>query len=185
MEIIKGKEFLFKNTCVTIGKFDGLHLGHQMLLSEMEKYKKSYTTVMLNFDFSQWESTLHKGMASQKIYSEEQKLACLEKRGPDILIEYPFDRTTADMPAYDFLKDILIGQLGTRVIVIGDNFKFGKNASGNVSFLVEHEREFGYKTVIIDCVKINDRPVSSTRIRNEIINGNVSDAELLLNRKYW
>jgi len=185
MEIIKGKEFLLKNTCVTIGKFDGLHLGHQMLLAEMQKYQNSYTTVMLNFDFSQWENTLKKGSESRKLYTEEQKISCLEKKGPAVLIEYPFDRVTADTSAYDFIKDILIGQLDAKVIVVGENFRFGRAAQGDTAFLKEYEREFGYKTIIMDCVKINDRVVSSTRIRDEISHGNLSQAEVLLNKNYW
>lgn len=185
MEIITGKAFKLDNTCVTIGKFDGLHIGHQLLLTEMEKYRGIYTTVMINFEFSQFEKTLNRGPEAIKLYTEEQKIDCLNRRGPEVLIQYPFDIETSQITAYDFLKNVLAGQLGVKVIVAGSNFRFGKGAAGDVRFLTEHEREFGYVTDIIECAERDGKIISSSRIREALKTGNNADAELFLNKKYW
>lgn len=185
MTIIQGKEFELKNTCVTIGKFDGLHRGHQKLLTEMEKYREEYTTVMINFDFNEFESTLKKCDSASKIYSDRQKIEFLSRRGPEILIQYPFDAETAAVSAYDFLHNVLIGQLDAKIIVAGANFRFGNKAQGDTDFLKAHETEFNYKTVIVPCEKKDGEIVSSTSIRSKIRDGKQEDAEYLLNKNFW
>lgn len=178
------KDFHFENTVVTIGKFDGLHLGHQMLFSEMKKYTQmGLKSVVLSFDFSPLE--ILRGQKVAPIYSEEEKIKLLEANGPDVYIEYPFNAETAGTEAIDFLKDVLIGKLGARVIVAGDDFAFGKDRKGDAQFLRTYAPEYGYEAVICPKLMIGEEAVSSTAIRGKIERGDRAGADLMLNRSYF
>lgn len=185
MKYIHGTtDFKMNNTCVTIGKFDGLHMGHQMLIGELKKYEAhGLTSVMLTFDMAPSE-VLH-GEKEKQLYSEEERVRLLEKKGPQVLISYPFTRETAATEPYDFLKEVLIGKLGACVIVIGDDFRFGKDRKGDAAFLIAHEREFDYTTVVCPRLAINENIVSSSFIRDKLVAGESQTAEIMLNRAFF
>lgn len=177
-------DFKFENTVVTIGKFDGLHMGHQLLLDELKKYRNlGLKSVVLSFDFTPMEVLT--GRKVRPIYTEEEKINLLKANGPDIYIEYPFTQKTADTEAVDFLQKVLIGQLGARVIVAGDDFAFGKGRKGDTAFLKNHADEFGYRVVICPKMTISDEVVSSTAIRNKLESGDSAGAEIMLNKSYF
>lgn len=152
------------NTCVTVGKFDGLHIGHQLLFSKLEEYRaKGLTTVVFTFDMQP--DTVISDSNVEPVYTKEKKLELLSKRGPDVLIEYPFTRETAEMTAEDFVRNILLARLGMKVIVVGDDFRFGRNRAGDIALLQKLGREEGFETVVIRRRKLGEETVSSSLIR--------------------
>lgn len=177
-------DFHFDGTCVTVGKFDGLHAGHQVLLDELKRYEaQGLTSVMLTFEFA--EEAGRTEAERTRLMTPAERFALLEKRGPQVCIEYPFTRETMMTEAYDFLKDVLIGQLGASVIVMGDDFRFGKGRAGDAAFLTAHEAEFGYKTVVCPRLTIDGETVSSSVIREKIARGELNGARSMLNRGYF
>lgn len=176
MQVINGKDFHIENSCVTIGKFDGLHIGHQSLFLEMEKYKDKYPLVVFSFIFNS---------DNMKIYTPEKKIELLESRGIDYLINLPFDDSTKNMLAEDFIKHYLVDQLGTKVVIVGDNFRFGYNRLGDGELLKKSGDIYGFKSVIVPCIKYENENVSSSRIRKLINEGIEDTAKKLLKDDFW
>lgn len=184
MNIIKGKDFYLKNTCVTIGKFDGIHLGHRKLLTEMNKYADVLNTTVLSFDNSELNNVLERSNSLQ-LCSYEEKISLLDKYGIKNLILYPFDMETRDMRPEEFINEVLSKKLDAKIIIAGSNFRFGKNADGDISTLKYFSGKYNYSICEIECLRNNNRIISSTSIRNMIENGNYKDAAFLLDRDIY
>lgn len=181
MTIINDNNFLLENTCVTVGKFDGIHKGHKRLLNEMLKYKGKYKTVVLTFDFTQFRNTLSLPIEdNSRICSFEEKKNILEEMGIDYLIILPFDRSLADMEPERFISEVLVDRLGVSVFICGKDFTFGKAAEGTYELLLEKGAEYGFRTVICDDVMYQGKRISSSRIREDIRNNRYSEAEDML-----
>lgn len=184
MEYIYGStEFKYHNTCITLGKFDGLHRGHQLLLSELEKFEKQgLTSVVFTFDY-------HPGnLFSEKeidlIYTEEEKKELLSRLGPKVLISYPFTEETASMEPEDFIKEVLIGKLDAKAIVIGTDYRFGRNRKGDAAMLKKYSLVYGYELVVCEKLTYHDKVISSTRIREELKNGRMEVVNEMLGHPY-
>jgi riboflavin kinase / FMN adenylyltransferase len=184
MEYIVGKtDFKFQNTAVSLGKFDGLHKGHQLLLNKIIELKKDgLTSVMFTFMSHPQNFLFHKNL--ELIYTPDEKRYLLEQWGLDILISYPFTKDVASMKPQDFVKEILIDKLDAKMVVVGSDFHFGHNRQGNVDLLKELSLKYGFELLIYDKVKIENQIVSSTIIRDAIQKGNIESANLLLGRAF-
>ena len=183
MEYIEGTEFKYKNTAITLGKFDGIHLGHQLLLNKiLEQKSKGMTSVMFTFSSHPQNFFLHKNM--EMIYTLEEKRILLDKWGLDVLISFPFTQKTASIKAYDFVKDFLIGKLDGKVIVVGKDFRFGHNREGDVELLKELSKEFNFELVVFDKRQLKDQIVSSTIIRKALQEGNLEYGNQLLGKPF-
>lgn len=183
MEYIEGKDFNYKRTAITLGKFDGLHRGHQLLLNKVLSQKaKGLTSVMFTFSSHPHNVLFHKDI--KLIYTLNEKRILLEKCGIDVLISYPFTEETISMEAYDFVKDILIGQLDAKMIVVGKDFRFGHNREGDINLLEKLSKEFGFELVVFDKLAIKNITVSSTLIKKAILDGNLEYANHLLASPY-
>ena len=180
MDIIQGKDFKYDNTCVTIGKFDGIHIGHRRILDKVLELSKmhNYKSTVFTFDFDYFKTEDEK-----RLNTREEKKKTLEEYGIDILIDYPFDDEIKNKTPLEFVKEILVAKLGIKCIVVGDNFKFGKGAKGNTKTLEELGREFGFKVVVLPMVEYEGSQVSSTRIREELGAGHIKEAHDMLNIK--
>lgn len=184
MDYIAGnKNFKYTNCAVTLGKFDGIHLGHQQLLHQIISLKKQgYTSVMFTF-------MLHPGnLFSEKefklIYTEEEKLEKVKKSGMDVLISYPFTEETRSMEPEDFIKKILVEQLDTKVIVVGNDYRFGYQRRGDVKLLEKYADTYGYKVIAIEKSKHKDTIISSSAIRSAIKAGDMELANEMLGQPY-
>lgn len=184
MEYIRSADFFIKNTCVTLGKFDGLHLGHRLLLKKMKEWKKRNGTasVMFTFDF-------HPGMLFAKndvtlLYTEEEKRKLLEENGLDVFIAYPFTRETSSMEAEDFIEQILVRQLDARMIVVGEDNHFGHNRRGDVKMLQRFSKEYGFEVIACEKVRYDGEIVSSTRVREALVQGRIELVNQLLQEPY-
>ncbi len=181
MEIIKGDNFKLNKSAVCLGKFDGVHKGHRMLIDYVSNIE-GMPGVMFTFDMNP--RTLFDA-DFKTIYSEEEKISLLKNTGLDMLIEYPFTKETAALSADDFVKDILVGKLSAGVICIGKDFRFGHNRLGDLELLLSLSEKYGFKVKAFDKATFEGSEISSTRIRNLIKEGNVKKAGELLGSPYF
>lgn len=184
MDYICGKtKFQYHNSCVTLGKFDGLHRGHQLLLSYLAKYEKlGFTSVMFTFDYHP--GNLFSEREIDLIYTEEEKKTLLTADGPQVLISYPFTKESASMEPEEFIKQVLVKQLDAKIIVVGTDYRFGSKRRGDVTMLQEYALEYGYEVIVCEKIMFDGQVISSTRIREELRNGKIEYVNEMLGHPY-
>lgn len=192
MEIISGTKDIFINvpSCVAIGKFDGVHIGHQSLLMEITQYAKShkdegFKSVVFTFDPA---PETFFGGESGVLTSAAEKRILFERKGIDILIEYPFDKETADTEPLDFLNNLIVGRIGAVMMAAGSDLSFGKKGLGNAELLKSYGAENGIDVRIIDKLTISldkEYEVSSTLIRQMVTEAKMEETEELLGIPYF
>ena len=185
MQIIEGKTAwkLDGKSAVAIGKFDGIHKGHQTLLSHiLEQKEKGMKAVIFTFDPP---ASVFFGKGGEKeLTTLTEKRAFFEGLGIDTLVEFPLNKETAAIPAEAFVRDILEGQMNAAYIAAGSDLSFGYKGSGNSALLEEMAGEFGYQVEIIDKLLYGDREISSTYVREAVETGDMQTAQALLGRPY-
>ena len=167
---------------VTLGKFDGMHLGHQTLISKiMEKKEAGMIPTVFTFDMSPVAVVTGKKQQPMLLTNEERR-KYLEKLGIGCLIEYPFTVEASHMPADVFVREILVKRLKVRYIAVGTDFHFGYQRSGDAALLEEMSSSCGYELDVVH--KRRDeksgRIISSTFIREKLDEGNMEDVNALL-----
>jgi riboflavin kinase/FMN adenylyltransferase len=177
-----------KNPVVTIGNFDGVHIGHQSLFHEVIERADEIegTSVAITFEPHPIKVLTNNG-SPPLITMFEQKLELIESTGIDVLVCIPFTRETAGITAEDFVKKILVDRLGMRVIIVGQDYTFGRNRSGNVALLQELSQKYDYEVVVADWIEnavMRRGRISSTRIRDLVMAGRVAESRKLLGRYY-
>lgn len=183
MKYITGTDFKLHNTAVSLGKFEGLHIGHRLLLDRIVSLKeKGYESVVFTFNLNPHNLFAEKDY--QLIYTDVEKRKYLKKMGIDSVIAYPFTEKTACMEPEDFISNILVGQLDVKVIVVGSDFAFGHKRKGNVALLKEMSEIYGYELIVFEKVKLKDTVVSSSQIRVEISKGNMEVVQEMLGQPY-
>ncbi len=184
LEIIRDKiEFHRKNTVISIGKFDGVHTGHRLLIEEIRKAKQEGLETVI-FTFLPSFATYFSKTKEDEIFSLEEKELYFEKLGIDVLIEYPLNEETINISAKDFIEKILVDMLDAKKIVAGEDVSFGKHALGNGDMLKEFGTRYGFQTILVKKVCFEGETISSTRIREEIRKGNMALANKLLGDLY-
>ncbi|OGW30227.1 MAG: riboflavin biosynthesis protein RibF [Nitrospirae bacterium GWC2_42_7] len=175
----------FKNSIITLGNFDGLHLGHQELIRMVTERAKETGAVSMVITFRPHPLKI---LAPEKcpplISIYEEKIEFFEKLGIDVLVKIPFTMEFSSMPPRDFAKNILGDLLGAKEIFVGYNYRFGKGREGNIQKLREFGNEFGFTVREIEQISFNSEVISSTRIRQLLGEGEVEDAAKLLGRPY-
>lgn len=184
MKIYKNLEDFkpLKNAVVTIGTFDGVHIGHQKILSTLKETARSIDgeTVLLTF-FPHPRLILHPEDESLRIISDlHEKVELLEKAGIDHLILTPFTRDFSNQDPESYIRDVLVNKIGIKVMVIGHDHRFGKDRTGSLNDLHEFSSIYGYQVKQIPEQDINDVGVSSTKIREALIKGDISTANSYL-----
>lgn len=181
--ISENMEFQLKNTAVSLGKFDGIHRGHRLLIDRILKEKvNGYTSVV--FTFSLHPMSLFSDKELELIDTEEEKVEKLKRLGVDVLISYPFTKETANTEPEDFIRKILVNQLDAKVIVVGSDYCFGKQRKGDVDLLRKLSKECGYELIVYDKLQVDNHIVSSTLIRNEIVAGHMEFVNELLGEPF-
>ncbi len=183
MQIIKDRLFTInKPSIVTIGKFDGIHIGHRKLINEAAKADKSdFCTVVFTFDMSPSDFFTS---AQKMIYTNAEKEMILSECNVDYVIEYPFDSQIANMTPEEFVNELLVKRLNASKVVVGDDFHFGKGRSGNPEVLRELSDKYGIEAIIMSKECINDTEVSSSLIRDCLLEGKIEQANEMLFRPY-
>lgn len=184
MQYITGTtDFKFENTLVSLGKFDGMHKGHRKLIERLKSEKQEdQLTVVFTFDVPP--KKIISGGASKCILTKTEKKYIHESLNIDVLIEYPFNNETASMSPEEFVRDILVEKLGVKKIVVGNDFKFGKNRSGDISVLIDLGKVYGFSVIALEKEKYGSKDISSTLIKKEIEKGNVNIANEMLGYPY-
>lgn len=176
MQIIETTEFELEGEyCVAIGKFDGIHKGHQKLIDIIMSRKcEGYKTAVFTFEPSPaafFGNGIYRGLTTR-----DEKRHIFEKLGVDVLVEYPLNKESASVLPEDFVGDILIKKMHTKCIVCGPDFTFGDKGSGNVSTLQNLGSKYGFEVIVCDKVRTNkesnneqeELEISSTLIRKEV-----------------
>jgi riboflavin kinase/FMN adenylyltransferase len=178
----------FNNPVVTIGNFDGVHNGHQAIFHQVIEKAESIngTSVAITFEPHPIK-VLKKNNPPPLITLYEQKVELIAKTGMDVLICIPFNKAFADVTAGQFLEDILVKKIGIKAIVIGKDYSFGKNRKGNIAYLRDNADRLGYEVIVADWIPIANNlagRISSTRVREIVMDGNVHEVVPLLGRHY-
>jgi len=173
---------------VAIGNFDGVHKGHQAIFHQVIEKAESFqgTSVAITFEPHPVKE-LNKENPPPLITLYEQKVELIAKTGLDVLICIPFNKEFAALPADRFLEDILVRKIGARAIVIGKDYAFGKNREGNIDYLRQNAERLGYEVIVTNWIPMTHNGggrISSTRVREIVMSGNVEDAPALLGRYY-
>ena len=174
-----------KECIVVLGNFDGVHIGHQRLLEEARNESKKNNIQLVVFSFyppPTW--VLSDKNKKQLIISREEKVKLMKEHEVDIFIEYPFNKEFAQITPQDFIKEILIYKLKAKIIVIGRNYNFGKEREGTADYLRIIGGQNNIDVKIVEEVKIHDKVVSSSCIREEILQGNIKLVNEMLGRNY-
>ncbi|HEX3794593.1 MAG TPA: bifunctional riboflavin kinase/FAD synthetase [Acidimicrobiales bacterium] len=172
-------------TAVTIGAYDGVHLGHRALLRDLclRAEAAALSTVVVTFDRHP-ASVVRPDSAPKLLTDLDQKLELLAECGIDRTLVVPFDRTRAEESAEDFVREILVDALEARLVVVGEDFHFGHGRKGNVALLTELGQGYGFEVIGVSLTGDETEAVSSTRIRTLVAAGAVEEAATLLGRPH-
>jgi riboflavin kinase/FMN adenylyltransferase len=170
---------------VTIGNFDGVHLGHARLIEGLRKLADEIGGPAVAFTFDPppaW--ILHPDAAPQLLIWTRRKAEILEELGADAVVAYPTDRALLELDPGEFFERIIRRRLGARAMVEGPNFFFGHNRSGTVEVLKHLCAEAGIRLEVASPVEVGGQIVSSSRIRRSLVEGRVEQARQMLGRPY-
>lgn len=170
-------------TSITIGKFDGIHLGHQQLIAETIESAEEHSLVptVITFDRHPF-SLLDPAAEPAPLIGQHQKHFLLKEAGIELVLNMPFDDQLASLSAKDFISRILVESLHAKIVVVGEGFRFGANQQGDVDLLRELGQELGFVVRVIPHFEVDGEVVSTSRIRNLLLEGKVSLAAKLLGR---
>ena len=181
------KDFKVINPVVTVGTFDGVHKGHTQILNKLIREAESIGGESVVF-------TLYPH-PRKILFPEEreifllstldEKIELLEKTGVDNLIIYPFTKEFAQLNSCDFIEKILYNKLNVKQLIVGFDHHFGKDRQGNIEILRNCAKPFGFGIIKVDALEHEGKKISSTRIRNSIISGDIEEANFLLGYNYF
>jgi len=187
MKIFHGIENanIAKPTVLTLGVFDGLHLGHQRIMETVVERARAVNSVATAITFDPHpRSVLHPESAPPLLQTLDQRLANLEVLGIEQAIVVKFDSEFAAQPAEDFLRNIIHDRLHAVEVYLGRGFAFGKDRGGNIELLRRMSSELGFVADEVDEVQLRGHRVSSSAIRSLLVDGKVNIARRMLGRPY-
>jgi len=191
MELVKNIDQIekpYKNAVITIGNFDGVHIGHQALFHEVIEKADSIggTSIVMTFDPHPVRVLKQNGHLPL-ITMNEQKVELIENSGIDVLICIQFNKEFAAISAKEFVEDLLLKCIGMKAIVVGKDYTFGKNREGDLYLLQTFANNLGFEVIVADWVQTSKglpNRISSTRTRELVMAGEVDEAKKLLGRYY-
>jgi riboflavin kinase/FMN adenylyltransferase len=175
-----------RNPVLTIGTFDGVHLGHQALLNRMKTLGQEVNgeTVVLTFTPHPRTVLFPEDHGIQLLSDTQEKRKFLADCGIDHLVEFPFTMEFAKKSAFEYVRDLLVVGMSVHTVIVGYDHRFGRNREGNFQLLLEYADMFQFHVEEIPAQLINESEVSSTKIRNAISVGNVEFAKQATGRNY-
>jgi riboflavin kinase/FMN adenylyltransferase len=187
MEVLHGlraSSSLFKNTIITVGNFDGVHLGHKKILQFLVQEAQKYDLFSLVLTFSPHpDLILGKGKVKM-IQTLDQRLNAIEKFGVQGVLITPFNKEFFNLSSDEFIQKIVVSALKAEEVVIGENFQFGKKREGNINTLRALGAQLNFRVHEIPKFIKDGRTVSSSLIRNLLQEGKIEEANILLGRHY-
>ncbi len=172
-------------TIVTLGTFDGVHIGHNKIIERLMQNASELNceTLVLTF-FPHPRMVLQDQSEIKLLNTIEEKSILLKRSGLDNLVIHPFDKEFSRLTAEEFVKQILVDRFNIRKIIIGHDHRFGRNRTANIDDLIVFGEKFDFEVEQISPQEINDVAVSSTKIRNALLNGDISLANDYLGYPY-
>lgn len=175
--------YIEENTVISLGKFDGIHRGHELLLEQLAaKKEEGLSGVIFTFDIPPRKNV--EKIEAKVLTTNEEKMHIFEQLGIDYLVECPFTGEIRCMEAEDFIRKI-VRQLHVKCVVVGEDFHFGHNRRGDYKMLREYAGEYGYEVIVVKKMQEDERDISSTFVREEIVKGNIGKANHLLGYRYF
>lgn len=171
-----------KNTVVTIGTFDGVHIGHQKIVNRLVNHAE-LDSVILTF-FPHPRMVLQQDNTIKLLHTIEEKTTVLEQLGLDHLVIHPFTKEFSRLTAQQFVEDILVNQLKAKKIIIGYDHRFGRNRTADISTLKDFGEQYGFVVEEITKQDVDDVAVSSTKIRTALQKGQIEKANAFLGQPY-
>ena len=173
-------DFELRHTAVTLGKLDGLHLGHQSLIKEIREAGRSLgsETVLFSFDTSVING-------QRAITTKAERVTLCEEYGIDHVIFYPVSKETMLMEPEEFIREVLVKRLGAVFLVTGEDFRFGKDRRGDVAMLQHYAKQYGYQMVVRESIRRQGVKVGSTGIKECLQAGQIGLANELLGYPYF
>ena len=185
MTIINDKEFQMPSrTIVTFGKFDGIHKGHRKLFRTAREIADKENIPLVAFTFKVCEGCRFGYMENSRITTDKERNDIFKELGADIVVEYPFDEETASMEPMDFIRNVIYKMLRASYVVVGCDWTFGKNRAGNTDVLKASQKLFDFTAVVLDKESYQQKEIGSSWIREEILNGNMENVNILLDYPY-
>lgn len=171
---------------VTSGTFDGVHLGHQKILSRLREISANCggETVVLTFWPHPRMVVSEDSQGLQLLSTIDEKTELLAQLGIQHLVIVPFTRSFSELSSDEFIRQVLVDRIGTRKLVIGYDHRFGRNREGSFEFLQQNASQYGFEVEEISRQDIDQLAISSTRIRKALLEGDVKEANELLGRPY-
>lgn len=183
MKILKKEEFLQMPTAVAIGNFDGVHIGHKILIETLKINAKYNNLCSLIFTFENHTTSIFDNKIKY-LTTIEKKIQLFKDIDVNFVYFQKFDKQFASLSKEDFIKKILLDRFNTKMIVAGFDFCFGKNKEGNPKILVELGNKYNLQVIIIPPIEFNNKIISSSLIRKLIEEGDVETARQFLGRNY-
>lgn len=174
----------FPYAVITVGNFDGVHLGHQTLLKQVKEHAKETFGTSVVFTFEPHPIKVLKKQKIPLITPFERKIELIAQLGIDVIICPPFTIEFSKISAREFVENILIKKIGMKEIIVGHDYAFGRGREGNIKLLKALGSELDFKVHIVEPVLVDNMAVSSTRIRKLIMEGKLEMVKILLNRYY-
>ncbi len=172
-----------KESAVTLGKFDGLHRGHQKLIQKICEKKEKFHVKTIVFAFDMNPFFRQKGLVRKGITTNEERKERLSQV-VDVLVECPFDERISTMTAEDFIEKILVQTFHAKYIVVGTDFRFGFEKKGDVAMLAAYAEKNGYELTVVSKEMFGNREISSTYIREELEKGHLENVNQMLGYPY-
>ncbi|MGB5355641.1 MAG: bifunctional riboflavin kinase/FAD synthetase [Eudoraea sp.] len=174
-----------QTTAITIGTFDGVHIGHRKILERLinDAKKSGLKSTVLTF-FPHPRMVLQKDADIKLLNTLDEKVQILEKIGLDCLIIQPFTKDFSRLTATEFVRDLLVNELKAKKIIIGYDHRFGRNRNANITDLMAFGNALGFEVEEIEAQEIDEVSVSSTKIRNALFNGQIKTANKYLGYNY-
>lgn len=172
MEIIAYDKVKLNNTAVALGKFEGVHKGHMLLINKIISLAPKSVVFTIK-------------MPDEKVINlDNERYDIFEKCGVDVVCECTFDERISKLTPEEFIKNILIERLGASFVVVGSDFRFGYKRSGNTDTLVKYSDYYGYKVIVFEKLKIDGQIVSTSAIRRFLDEGDVNKVDKYMGRPY-
>lgn len=188
MQLIRGLHNIETHSrgCVlTIGNFDGVHLGHQEVLNGLKEKAKMLSLPSTVMTFEPQPQELFNGeQAPARLSRLRDKLNLLSRYAIDRLLCVRFDAKFSAMTADEFIEKLLVNQLGVKFLVVGDDFRFGYQRTGNFEMLLAAGKKHGFEVVSTQSLKVSNARISSTLIRQHLAKGDVEQAQLMLGHPF-
>lgn len=182
-----GKLLSFKNAVITIGTFDGVHLGHRQIINQLIEEAKSIggESVIISF-FPHPRSVIANTKSEVKLLGTlDEKITLLSKTGVDHLVIIPFDQAFANQTAEEYICNFLVTHFHPHTIIIGYDHRFGKDRIGDYQLLVAYGKKLGFEVKEIPEHILNEIVISSTKIRQALLHADISTANKFLGYEYF